>query len=205
MHVSCQLTGVSLPSALLHAPSALVTCVGAHTAALGEGPMSVLDAGRSVARAMPTSRWVRPAAVTSPISCLTDSEPKEDVPPLSRGCNRFLACHTNRLIFRSAHVALISPRLNFPTMLFISACPISNTKSGGPGSVELHNLARAVGDIERELYMASKNSPAVTAARRGRNSAVSVANGTGLANKVIYELHLRLLEPKTKHAWANIK
>ena len=152
MHVSCQLTGVSLPSALLHTPSALMTCVGAHRAVLGEGPMSVLDAGRSVARAMPTARWVGPAPVTSPISCLTDSGHKEHVPPLSRGCHRFLAFHTNRLIFRSAHVALISPRLNFPTMLFTSACSISRTKS-------------------RPKYMASKNSPVVTAARVCRDSA----------------------------------
>ena len=169
MHVPCQLTGVSLPSALLHAPSALVTCVGAHTAALGDGPMSVLDAERSVTRAMPTARWVEPAPVTPPISCLTNLKGIGDVPPLSRGCNRFLAFHTNRLIFRSAHVALISPRLNFPTMLFTSACSISKTKS-------------------RPMYMASKHSPAVTAAGRGRNSAATAAKGNCVAHTVIYEL-----------------
>ena len=138
MHVSCQLRGVSLPSTLLHTPSAIMTCVGAQRAVLGDGPMPVLDAGGS--------------PVTSLLSCLTDSGHKEHAPPLSRWCHRFLAFHTNRLIFRSAHVALISPRLNFPTMLFTSACSISRTKS-------------------RPKYMASKNSPVVTAARACRDSA----------------------------------
>ena len=48
MHVSCQSTGASLPSALLQVPSALVTCVGARRAVLGEGPMSALGAAGSL-------------------------------------------------------------------------------------------------------------------------------------------------------------